>query len=141
MKLRSDKKAMLNDPNDLLVMFLPNFSMLTPFHMLLNRNRLALFNESALKISDTMFAEFFRNNAMLSKIRDMFIFALEHVFSFELAAIDMFYCRLELNMDEKSKDFRITKENCEKMQCFLRQIRDYILKEPLFINHKYILSG
>ena len=147
----SEKIARLKDADALFVfeMFLPCFSMLTPLHVLAVQKQVDLFNSIANRIDDIMFAAFMKRGDLLAKIRDMFIFTLEHVYSYEANAIEKFYCQLDLDLDEEEEDSEenqcdleiamVTRLNCGKIQNYLCIIKEYVLKEPDFSKHRHLL--
>jgi hypothetical protein len=124
------------DFETLFLLFLPQFFMETPFHLLLLKENYDLFNSIANQIDDNLFEAFFNfeENLYVKKITNIFIFILENVQSFYLDAIDDFYCELFIDCDneEESEIGPKTFENINKLETYLKQIKEFILKDTNF---------
>ena len=116
-------------------MFLPNYSMLTPFHSLVIENEFELFNKLVAKIDTQLFEKLVNEKQHFERIKEMFIYILENVYSYNLDAIEMFYCRIELDLDDCDEDKQVL-DNCEITKKWLHLIRDEIFKDEKFKNHK-----
>lgn len=104
---------------DVFLMFLPNFSIDTPFHHLLINLNFDLFNKIAEEFENNfqIFKEFLQNEELIEKIIDMFIFILENKHSFAKGALQNSYCQLffdgnhfgydydDSDIDEEDPDF------------------------------------
>ena len=104
---------------DVFLMFLPNFSMDTPFHYLLMNCNFNLFNNIAEEFERNfqIFNELLEDGELIDKIIDMFIFILENKLSFPKEALKNTYCHLyfdgnhfgydydDSDFDEEDSDF------------------------------------
>ena len=109
--------------------------MLTPFHSLVIENEFELFNKLVAKIDTQLFEKLVNEKQHFERIKEMFIYILENVYSYNLDAIEMFYCRIELDLDDCDEDKQVL-DNCEITKKWLHLIRDEIFKDEKFKNHK-----
>jgi succinate dehydrogenase flavin-adding protein (antitoxin of CptAB toxin-antitoxin module) len=127
-----------NDFDTIFLLFLPQFLMETPFHLLLLKEKYDTFNTIVNQIDNKLFEAFFNHeeNLYVKKITNMFIYILENVQSFYLGAIDEYYCELFIDCDDEDESEIDPKtfENKKKIEIFLKQIKDFTLKDTTFRN-------
>ncbi len=123
---------MLGRENGLLHLFLPNYLMETPFHSLLLDNDFDLFNKivNKFKINEEM--KFDEN--FLEKIKEMFIFILENIYSYDTETIQNSYCNLSIEMEI---DQVTSKNNISVVTKLLADIKKSIFKH--LVSHREIL--
>jgi hypothetical protein len=103
----------------------------TPFHSLLQDDNFDLINEIVKRFQlkvETKFDEDF-----LKKIKEMFIFILENIYSYDTKTIESSYCNLtyEMEIDEA------TSENIKIIKTLLTDIKNSISNH--LVNHREIL--
>ena len=137
---------------DMFHLFQPEFLMETPLHSLLLKYDYASFNCIADKINETLFDEFFdyENNFYINKIKLVFIFILENVHAYYLAAIEQFYstlhndCDTDEDDDESDEYNDETKQklirNIQKMQDYLKKIANYICSDQILSKHSGLIT-
>ena len=140
------KSADMSNPENVFLMFLPSFSMLTPFHVMAIKEEYKQFNKIASQLDEQAFENFFCQKKYLDKIKSMFVYTLENVYSFEANAIEKFYCQLDLDVDEEEdadeedEEFITkTRQNTEKIESYMLRIKDYILSDSKFIKHRSLI--
>jgi hypothetical protein len=108
-------------------MFLPNFSLDTPFHHLLININYDVFNNLAkeLETNFKMFTEFLQNDQFIEKIAEMFIFVLEHKKSYAKEALKNKYCHLFFDgnqFDQYDDDSGVDEEDFENDDLFIEKL-------------------
>jgi hypothetical protein len=122
---------MLGREHGLLHLFIPNYLMETPFHSLLLDNDFDLFNEIVNKFQINEEIKFDEN--FLEKIKEMFIFILENIYSYDTETIQNSYCNLsiELEIDQR------TSNNVLIVTKLLADIKNFLFKH--LVSHREIL--
>ena len=115
-------------------LFLPEFKMETPFHFILLKEKFCLFNNLVDQITECHFNDFFEydNHFYVEKIKSMFIFILENVNAYYPGAVELFYCTL--SYDDSDENDELT-NNVEKIQKWLKRIRNYLFEDKKFSEH------
>ena len=118
----------------LVQLFLPNYLMETPFHSILADNNFIFFNEIAKKVKPNFDMLLERN--ILDKIKDMFVFILENIYSYDMSTMKTSYC---ISNDECTDDEidQTTSENLKLIKELFEKIKEHISKE--LQSHKELL--
>ena len=106
----------------------------TPFHSILADNNFSFFNEIVKKIKPNHVMLLEKNN--LDKIKDMFVFILENIYSYDMSTMKSSYCNLNDECTNGEID-EITSENIKLIKKLLEKIKEHISKE--LISHKEFL--
>ncbi len=122
--------------NDLFLLFLPNFSMHTPFHFLLTNGYYEIFNRLSNSIGTDMFNDFMKQTKNIKKIIDMFNYIHENVSIYPKKAIDMNFCVLtqhdEDDCGEDDDTGKTTRLNIIKIEEFLMEINKNVQENLYF---------
>jgi hypothetical protein len=118
----------------LVQLFLPNYLMETPFHSILADNNFIFFNEIVEKFKPNYNMLLERN--ILDKIKDMFVFILENIYSYDMSTMKTSYC---ISNDECTDDEidQTTSENLKLIKELFEKIKENISKE--LQSHKELL--
>jgi hypothetical protein len=103
----------------------------TPFHSLLLDNDFDLFNKIVNKFQINEEMKFEEN--FLEKIKEMFIFILENIYSYDTETIENSYCNLSIDMEID----HITSNNVLVVTKLLAYIKKSIFKD--LTSHREIL--
>lgn len=144
------KNYKIENTSDLLLLFLPNFSIETPFHFLLLYNNYTIFNDLVESVGKH-FMEFINCEIHINKIMMLFVYILEEHCTYQLNAIRESYCELPFDMEfldfndpidfyeydndsDQDKLSKKVRENRMKLKIFLNEIINKILKNDSFVN-------
>ena len=132
---------------DIFLMFLPNFSLDTPFHHLLININYDVFNNLAkeLETNFKMFTEFLQNDQFIEKIAEMFIFVLEHKKSYAKEALKNKYCHLFFDgnqFDQYDDDSGVDEEDFENDDLFIEKLlkKNFSTKGSITRKNLYFIS-
>jgi len=140
----------IENASDLFLLFLPNLSMRTPFHILLSENKYTIFNDLVERIELEVFNQFISDKNYINKIMDLFIYILEEHVTYPLDAIKNNYCSLPVDMDfldfndpvefyeydyesDEDKLSKKVRDNRTKLNAFLNEIINEVLKNDSFV--------
>ena len=112
--------------DDMFLLFLPDFSMRSPFYYFLSDEKFKLFHKLAEQVTEEMFREFINNDVYQNKIFDILVYAKEYRNGFPLSDIENHYC--DLSYDE---DIHCIDQDILKLRPFLLEISEKI-KEKYF---------
>lgn len=132
MNLRELENYNIQTPDDLFLLFLPDFSMSTSLHFLIITESFQTFNRIVNQIDKNLFDEFLKKYP--KKIKNLFIFILEYINTYPIKAIKNIYCNLPLDeedlMDENDELFK----NVLIVRKFLNRINEKIISKEIFSN-------
>ena len=125
---------------DLLLLFLPNFSLSTPFHFLLVHNNFKIIKKFVNSIEKLDFNVFLNNQSLIDKIIEMFEYILEEYNRYPKDCIKKSYCELPIDYDyydydEQENETEIEKmnrENSSKVKEYLTKITEKIVNNDSF---------
>ena len=136
------EKHEINKAEDLFLLFLPNFSFVTPFHYLLSNQFFSVSN----KLVDTinkgdLFKKFITNEDLINRIIEMFVYILNEKGRYPLSCIKEIYSDLSQDFDHEENEWetpeeKIIRENCLQVEFFLNEIVEKILKNKSFTERK-----
>ena len=119
------KEFKIQKSEDLLLLFLPNFWMQTPFEFLLIRNAYDLL-EIHLDEVDKFFADFLQNEKCMNKICDLFIYIRENRTTSKKKELEDNYCQIYKDEDSDNDD---NKKTHNDMEAKIKGYYDEIIKE------------
>ncbi len=128
--------------DDVFLLLLPDFTLQTSFHYLIQNENHNLFQKIANSIQP-IFKDFINNTSNIDKIIDMLIFIFENRSSYPFNALEEIYCNLNFfiydelldeDKDEDELDFQII-ETVNMVQNFLTEIRKKIETTKLYLDY------
>jgi hypothetical protein len=123
------KEFKIQKSEDLLLLFLPNFWMQTPFEFLLIRNAYDLL-EIHLDEVDKFFADFLQNENCMNKICDMFIYILENRTTSKKKELEDNYCQIFKDEDsDNDGENDDNKKTHNDMEAKIKGYYNEIIKE------------
>jgi hypothetical protein len=127
--------------DDVFLLLLPDFSMQTSFHYLIQNENYTLFQKIANSIQP-IFKDFIDNTSSIDKIIDMLIYIFENISTFSFNSLEEIYCNLNFfiydqlldeDEDEDELDFQMI-ETVKMVQNFLTEIRKKIETTKLYLD-------
>ena len=111
--------------------------MKTPFHFLLVRNRFEIIKKLVVSIEEKdLFAKFLKDENLIDKIKEMFVYILEEYTSYPLESIAESYCKLPIDYDyydyDETPEEKSNREVRAKVKAYLIEIIEKLLKNNSF---------
>ena len=135
---------MIENGEDLYLMFLPSFSLETPLHYLLANEEYELFNKLTESIKKS-FESFINSDTYINKIVDMLIYILEHVSLYRWGALEEIYCKLpfyvscDYDSEDENENYVNIYENVSTIEMFLNKIRVKIEENKVYASCEFNL--
>ena len=115
--------------DDLFLHFLPDFSVHTPLHYLVEEENVEKLNFIVNQITQDMFEEFLNNADYINKLKTFLDYLYEYEYHFSHDLILLIYARIDdllslqiVDEEEDEKDFTEYERNVLKFQKFLQRI-------------------
>jgi predicted transcriptional regulator len=137
------EKKLIEKKDDVLLLFLPNFVLRTPFHYLILNEKFELFNRIAETLDGELFNECLENSETIDKIIEMFIYILENVTSYPRSALENIYYNLPVYEYDSSSDDSETGDiapnrfikNVQKIESFLKSVSQKVEQDKRYFEH------
>ena len=130
----------ISNANDLLLFFVPNFSMRTPLSYMLFNNYFDLFNNFYPGIVK-YFSDFVSNKHFIEKIICMFTYIFQNKRKYPKSSIKEYYCSLgfDVNYFDDESESQIL-EKVIIIQGYLKKVEQEIWKNSEFSSLDFILE-